>query len=186
MDIDFKVPNIIDPKESLDRSIKAKQAWQKYRRNYKDGIHRRARIDRLTNNREDVFDFKEQTKRDYSISSVDEDVYSDITVSLRDIEDNHIQGSVYHDNTFLGTFTLIQEELPDGMYLLIDYMKKRDWVPHGFAEAVVSYLKHNFSSVFNGILLHPMNEKLRNLYRALGFKYYINVDNETDYWRLVW
>jgi hypothetical protein len=70
MDFDkYKKIANTDPAESFEKSVNTKQAWQKFRNNFKSGMKRRHRIDDLTNNTDDKFNFKEKTKRNYSLSS---------------------------------------------------------------------------------------------------------------------
>ena len=164
-----------NPKDSLDRSIKTKQAWQKYGGNFKKGS--------LTNNTEDKFDFKDKTKRNYSLSS--RNVYTDLSILPAGVHD-----SVFHvvngKNCYLGSVDLEPRPDDNGNWLCIEYMKKTKGMPSGFAPALLDFLYNFFGSIFDGVILHPISERLREYYKGLGFSYYINTDEETDYWRIIW
>lgn len=182
--MDNKYQEIINknPKKSLDRSINTKQAWMKYRNNFKSGMKRRKDIDRLTNNDEDKFGFKEKTKRDYQCSSL----YHDITIMYS----NHIDAThakCYSSNgEYIGTIVL--GNFPKDIDLLkIEQISTNHLITEQeLIQNSLTQLYEDFNKYYRGMILIPSNLELEEFYKSLGFEYYIKTDDGNKYYRKLW
>ena len=185
--MDNKYNDIINknPAESYLKSIKTKQAWTKYRNNFKQGMKRRKRIDYLTGNEEDKFDFKEKTKLDYSCSSIEENY--EISIKDYNLMDDvilHVGTISDKNNKEIGSFEYYLD-LREPDYIYIENMKKISDFSGNFSEIVFNYLKENYSKNFKGLWLLPISSKLVEHYKSLGFEKFFD-DGIDHYYKLEW
>jgi len=185
MNSDNKFKN---PAESYKRSIDTKQAWDKYANHYKQGIHRRALIDRLTNNKEDKFEFKEQTKRDYSLSNKQPDsIYAEAELVITDGYKYGKSACMVdkNGNTLGYADILVSDENPE--YIEIEHaQKEKPELPYGFFITLLNLLKDTYKDSFKGVLLIPVNEELKEFYKSVGFTSYISPEGISEYLMKDW
>ena len=203
---DNKYEKIINnnPAESYLKSIKTKQAWDKYAYNFKSGMQHRKRMDKLTGNKEDKFGLKEQTKKEYcndknelsttrlgkalkklkvsSLKNENNSIYMIIEEHPLTKKPDYFYGHLIDKKGSLGNFEYCtnSERFPEYIYIE-DMHREREDVKGIFAQEVFSKLQEKYKDTHKGIVLIPVNKTLEEFYKRLDFVPYKTIEEDIFY-----